>query len=192
MKTKTKKIAESAMLIAIGTVLSLFTFQGLWVYGGGITICSMLPLVILAHRYGTKWGMLCAVVYSVLQLVLGMNSVTYATTAFSVVMIVLFDYIIAYSVIGLSACFNNIIKDRRLSIVLGIVFSFSLRFLCHFISGLVVWEVIFPNKLAMAPAIYSLSYNGSYMLPEVIITSLLAVLLYKPLERYWLGTDIAQ
>lgn len=189
MQTKTKKIAESAMLIAIGTVLSLITFKGPWALGGGITVCSMLPLVMLSHRYGTKWGVMCSLVFSLLQIVLGLDNVSYAPTAFSAVIIILFDYILAFGAIGLSSCFNKVIENRKTSILVGIVFTFTLRFICHFISGVAVWEVIMPNELGWAPAVWSLAYNGSYMLPEIILTSLVALLLYKPLERYWLGMD---
>lgn len=191
MQTSTRKLTDSAILIAIGTVLSLISFKGPWALGGGITICSMLPLVMIAQRYGTKWGILSALVYSLLQLVLGLNQVQYAPTALSAAAIVVFDYIIAFSVIGLSACFNKVVKDRKRSIVIGIIFTFMLRFLCHFVSGLVVWEVIFPNELGWAPAVWSLAYNASYMIPEIIITSLVALLLYNPLKRYWLGEDLS-
>lgn len=187
MNSAIRKIAESAVLIAIGTVLSLFTFKGPWAYGGGITFCSMLPLVLITQRHGTKWGILSALVYSVLQLLLGLNNVQYAPSALSAAGIVVFDYILAYSVLGFSACFNRLISDRRKAIILGIVVTFLGRFICHFISGYVIWEAIMPNELGWAPALWSLAYNGSYMLPEIIITSLVAWFTYKPLERYWLG-----
>jgi len=192
MKTKLRQIAESAILVAIGTVLSLFTFQGPWALGGGITVCSMLPLVMIAQRHGTKWGVLSALVYSVLQLLLGINNVQYAPTALSVAGIIVFDYILAYTVLGFSACFNSAFKDRRKAIVLGIVVTFFGRFLCHFISGVIIWEALFPNELGWAPAVWSLAYNGSYMLPEIIITCVVAYMTYKPLKRYWLSEDIAQ
>lgn len=190
MKSSVKRLAESAMLIAIGTVLSLLTFQGPWALGGGITVCSMLPLVLIAHRYGTPWGIFSALVYSVLQMVLGINNVQYAPTALSAIGIILFDYILAFSVIGCSACFNKIIKNRVVSIVVGICATFFVRFLCHFLSGLIIWEALFPNELGWAPAVWSLAYNGSYMLPEIIITSAVAALTYKPLKKYWLGQDL--
>lgn len=191
MKTNTKKIAESAMLIAIGTVLTLLTFQGPWALGGGITFCSMLPLVILAQRYGTKWGILSSLVFSIIQIFLGLNNVQYAPTALSAAGIILFDYILAYSVIGFSAGFNKVIKDRRSSIIIGIVVTFFARFLCHFISGLIIWEVLFPNELGWAPPVWSLAYNASYMVPEILITSIVAFISFKPLKRYWLSEDRA-
>lgn len=192
MGKSTRRLVESAIMIAIGTVLSMFPFTAPWAYGGGITICSMLPLVIIAHRYGTKWGLFTAFVYSVLQLILGVSNVQYATNFIMAVGIVLLDYTIAFTVIGLSACFNGVIKNRLVSIVVGIVFTFALRFGCHFISGWIIWEALWPNEVGLASPMYSLVYNGGYMLPETIITALVAVLTYKPLKRYWLAEDLVK
>ena len=192
MGKSTRRLVESAVMIAIGTVLSMFPFTAPWAYGGGITICSMLPLVIIAHRYGTKWGLFTAFVYSVLQLILGVSNVQHATNFIMAVGIVLLDYTIAFTVIGLSACFNGVIKNRLVSIVVGIVFTFALRFGCHFISGWIIWDALWPNEMGLASPMYSLVYNGGYMLPETIITALVAVLTYKPLKRYWLAEDLAK
>ena len=29
-------------------------------FGGSVTACSMLPILIIAYRYGTKWGLFTA------------------------------------------------------------------------------------------------------------------------------------
>lgn len=72
-----KKLVLSAVMIAIGTVLSLdpFKFGGLWLFGGGVTFCSMLPLVIISYIYGCRWGILTAFAYSLIQLILGVDNV---------------------------------------------------------------------------------------------------------------------
>lgn len=190
MSVSLKRITESAILIAIGTVLSLFTFKGPWALGGGITFCSMLPLVLTAHRHGTRWGILSALVYGLLQMLLGLSNVQYAPNALTAVGIILLDYVVAYGVLGLSAIFNGVVKNRRFAIVLGIVFAMFLRFLCHYLSGVWVWEALWPNSLGWAAPLWSLSYNGSYMLPEMVITSVVAFLSFAPLKKYWLGEDI--
>ena len=194
MGKSTRRLVESAVMIAIGTVLSMFPFSAPWAFGGGATICSMLPLVIIAHRYGTKWGLFTAFVYSVLQLILGVSNVQFAAGYGFVlaVGVLLLDYILAFTVIGLSACFNGVIKNHLVSIVVGIVFTFALRFVCHFLSGWIIWGVITPNEMGLVAPLYSLIYNGGYMLPETIITALVAVLTYKPLKRYWLAEDLAK
>ena len=194
MGKSTRRLVESAVMIAIGTVLSMFPFSAPWAFGGGVTICSMLPLVIIAHRYGTKWGLFTAFVYSVLQLILGVSNVQFAAGYGFVlaVGVLLLDYILAFTVIGLSACFNGVIQNHLVSIVVGIVFTFALRFVCHFLSGWIIWGVITPNEMGLVAPLYSLIYNGGYMLPETIITALVAVLTYKPLKRYWLAEDLAK
>ena len=190
MTHSTRRLTESAILIAIGTVLSLFDFKGFWLLGGGITICSMLPLVLISHRYGTRWGVLSALVYSVLQCLIGLKNVQYAPNAITAIGIILLDYIIAFGILGFSACFNTVVKNRRWAIVLGIVVTMLARFLCHFISGVLIWEALWPNSVGWGPAIWSLAYNGSYMLPEIIITSVVALISFVPLKQYWVGADI--
>lgn len=185
-----KRLVECALLIAIGTVLSLFDFKGPWALGGGITVCSMLPLVMIAHRHGTRWGVLSALIYSVIQMLLGLSNVQYAPDALTAAGIILLDYILAFTVIGFSACFNSVIKDRRWSIVTGIAVTFFVRFVCHFFSGVLIWEAMWPNELGWASAVWSLAYNGSFMLPETIITSVVAFASFAPLKKYWLGEDM--
>lgn len=65
MKNRTSlRLVESALMIAAGTLLSLIKFD--MPMGGGMTLCSMLPLVLISHRYGWKWGTFNAFVYSLL------------------------------------------------------------------------------------------------------------------------------
>ena len=192
MSYNLKRLTESALLLAIATVLSLFQFAGPWVLGGSITFCSMLPIVMVAHRYGTRWGLVTALTFSVLQLVMGLKNVQYAPDALTAVAIIALDYVLAFGVLGFSAVFNRVIRDRRIAIAVGIIVTFFARFLCHFFSGILIWEALWPNGLGWAPWLWSLSYNGSYMLPEMFLTTIVALLLFKPLKRYWLGEDLAK
>ena len=128
----------------------------------------MLPLVILAHRYGTKWGVFSAVVYAIVQMILGFSNVQYAQNVWQAIGIILFDYIIAFGVVGFAACFNGVIKNRYASIAVGTVVALLGRLACHFISGWIIWEVLAPNELGWAAPIWSIAYNASYMVPEII------------------------
>ena len=192
MKTNTRRMVETALMLAIGTVLSVLSFQGVWALGGSITFCSMLPLVVLSWRWGWKWGLLSAFVFSVLQLMLGYANVQYATSIGMAVLIVLFDYILAFSVIGLSGLFRGKFQSERTGIVVSIVVTFLLRLACHFVSGVWVWEALWPNELGWAAPIWSIAYNASYMLPEILITGIAAFVSWRPLERDYLGKDIAE
>ena len=185
-----RRLVESAMMLAIATVLSMFPFQGPWALGGGITVCSMLPLVILSWRYGCKWGVFAAFVYGLLQMVLGIQNVQYADSVPTAILIILFDYVLAFSVIGLAGMFKGRLGRPRVELVLGIVITFLVRLGCHYVSGVVVWEVLWPNELGWAAPIWSIAYNASYMIPEIIITSLVAALSYGPLKKYYQGQDL--
>ena len=192
MTLTTRRMVESAILIAIGTVLSVLSFQGPWALGGSITICSMLPLVFIAWRHGTRWGLFSAFVYALLQMFLGLKNVGYGRNPGEMLLIALLDYVLAFTAIGLSAMFKGRVKDNRLAVVLGIVVTFALRFLCHFLSGWLIWEALWPNEHGYAAPMWSLLYNGSYMLPETLITAVVAFASFGPLKRYWLGEDLAK
>ena len=189
MNRNTRKLVESALMIAIATVLSMIKID--LPFGGGVTIVSMLPLVLISHRYGWKWGVLTAFVYSLGQLLLGLDNVAYADSFLMGAGIVLLDYVVAYTVIGLSGIFG---KSRR-AVAAGIAVTFCLRFLCHLITGAWIWGVWMPdtfmNMPMSSPWIYSFLYNGWYMLFELVITEIVAMLVYGPMEKFFTGSDLA-
>ena len=188
MKTNTRKLTETAIMIALGTVLSMIKID--MPMGGGVTICSMLPLIIISYRYGWKWGGFSAFVYSVLQLLLGLDNVRYASSAIMALGIILFDYIIAYTVIGFASLFGGKPTNTRKALAVGICVSFFLRFLCHFITGVWIWDALWPNELGMTSVVYSLAYNGWYMVGELVMTVTVAMLLYNPLKKLINGEDL--
>lgn len=185
MKTTTKRMVETALLIAVATVLSIFKID--MPMGGGLTICSMLPIILLSHRYGWKWGLVSSTVYSLLQLVLGLDNVSYATSAIMAIGIILLDYVIAYIVIGLSGITEKFFGKTRTSVIVGIAATFTLRFLCHVVTGAWIWDALWPNGYGMSSIAYSLAYNGWYMAAETVITIAVAMIIYKPLEKYFKG-----
>ena len=174
---KTSRLVFSAIMIAIGTVLSMLKID--FVMGGGLTICAMLPLVMVSFRYGTKWGVFTAFVYSILQCLLGLDNVQYATSVGMAIAIILLDYIVAYTVIGFSGIFKDKAKNFKSALILGISITFFARFLCHFATGWMIWDALWPNEFGMAAPLYSLCYNGSYMLAEAIISSVCGMIIFK-------------
>lgn len=165
------KLTESAVMLAIAFVLCLIPLARL-PFDGTITVCSMLPVVIIAYRYGWKWGLLTGFVFSLLQIVgggIGTLS-AFTKTPGSFLLVFFLDYVIAFTVLGLAGVFRGRIKSQRAELVAGTVLVCLLRYACHFLSGITVWRDI---SIPMAGAVpFSLIYNATYMLPETIITVL--------------------
>ena len=185
-KNLSRMLAESAVFIAIGTVLSFLKID--LPFGGGVTIVSMLPLVFISHRWGWKWGLLTAFAYSLIQLIFGLDNVGYASSFLAAVGIILLDYVIAYTVIGLSGIFEKPFGKTRKAVAVGIAVTFFLRFVCHLVTGAWIWGVWMPetfmNMTMTNPWIYSFLYNGWYMLAELVLTEIVAMLIYQPLRKY--------
>lgn len=191
-QTLTRKLTESALLIAIATVLSMIKFD--LPFGGGVTVVSMLPLVLISHRWGWKWGVLTAFVYSLIQLMLGLDNVGYATSFVMALGVIFLDYVIAYTVIGFSGAFDKPLGKTWKSVAVGIAVTFVLRFCCHLITGAWIWGEWMPetfmNMTMTGPWLYSFLYNGWYMLAELVLTEIVAMLLYQPLGRFFRREDI--
>ena len=191
-KNLTRMMAESAIFIAIATVLSFLKID--LPFGGGVTIVSMLPIIMISHRWGWKWGVLTAFAYSLIQLIFGLDNVGYASSFLAAVGIILLDYIVAYTVIGLSGAFEKPLGKTRKAVAVGIAVTFCLRFLCHLVTGAIIWGVWMPetfmNMTMTNPWIYSFLYNGWYMLAELVLTEIVAMLIYQPLRKYFHGEDV--
>lgn len=192
MKSKTRSnltiLTECSIMIALSAVLSVFKLFEM-PYGGSITLASFLPIVVLAYRHGTKYGLASAGVASLIQMLLGLKNFFYFTTVESFIVLALFDYVIAFAVFGLAGVFRKCIKEQNLSMAAGAAMASVLRYLCHVISGATVWAGLsIPTEAAL---LYSLSYNATYMIPESIILVLTAVYLGSALDfRYTVPTRI--
>lgn len=205
---KTKRLTESAMLIAIAVVLELVGKSVIppMPFGGQLTLCSMLPMVLLSYRHGVRWGLTAGLGYSIVQMALGAGTVTAAfqpgyfgdgTMIGNAILMCLCDYVLAYSLLGLGGCFRKVIKNKGLSLLCGSLVATGARYLAHIVSGYVLfsgwaewfftqegfpaWGAALVGSLspAMLGLVYSVVYNGMYMLPEMIITAVAAMLLAR-------------
>ena len=178
-KTKTTvKLTECAIMIAMAFILSFISIIHM-PFGGAVTAASMLPIIVAGYRHGLKWGLLSGFAYSLLQLLTGLSNVSYATTAAAAVAIILLDYIVAFTVLGLVGIFQRN-QHQMLVMTLGTFVVCFLRYLCHFVTGCTVWAgVSIPSADGM---IYSLIYNAAYMIPETVITIYVAALLSNSLD----------
>ncbi len=166
-KEKTRRIAESAIMIALATVLCEFLKVD-WPYGGSITIFGQVPLIVISYRYGIKWGAFTGLVMGVIQMLFGFQNFSWVNGIISYLILAFADYIVAFGALGFGGMFRNKFKNQVLAISLGAAVVSFIRFLCHFISGVTIWGDY--AKGAKSVWLYSLTYNGGYMLPEAIIT----------------------
>lgn len=207
----TRRLVESSLMIALATILSMLkVYQLPW--GGSVTLCSMLPMILLSYRYGVKWGTFSALVYAILQGLLGAVDGTFSMVALgaeeglvssgvfvvpywlAVIGILLMDYIIAFTVLGLGGTFRKG-ENQPLSLVKGTLLACGSRYLVHVLSGFLFFGTFaswffgevgafgeymmgtFSGNLLFF--LYSLIYNGCYLIPETIITAVAAYFLAK-------------
>ena len=165
-KQKNRRLAESALMLALASILSKLAVFSL-PFGGSVTLFSQVPIILISYRYGVKWGLTTGLAMSVIQLIFGLENFSYVSGISGFLILAFFDYIIAFSALGLGGVFKGKIKKDVLAIALGGTVVTAIRFVCHFISGATIWK----EYAEGAPVLeYSLKYNGSYMLPELIIT----------------------
>ncbi len=163
---RVRALVESAMMVALATVLSILKIVDM-PYGGSVTIASMLPMIILSYRQGTVWGLGSGLVYAAMQQLLGLGTLSYFSTWQSILAVILLDYIVAFTFVGIGGVFRKIAKTQRTVLVCGAAAVSVLRYICHVISGATVWAGLsIPSNAAL---IYSFGYNATYMLPEAII-----------------------
>lgn len=173
------RLVESGLMLAMATVLSLVKVLDL-PYGGSITAFSALPLLLVAYRHGLWQGLLTAFAHALIQLMLGANTLSYATSPAAAVAIVMLDYLLAFTVLGLGGIFRRKCESQGTALVLGAVLTGALRYILHTIAGCTVWAGLsIPTEAAL---VYSLAYNATYMLPETIVTALGAWYLSKAVD----------
>ncbi len=180
MQTKTKKLTECAVMVALATVLSfIYIYQA--PQGGSVTLGSMVPLVLVCARIKDfRWGLLACFAYSLIQMMVGFMAPPTATLAYFFAVVAL-DYVVAFTVICLVNPISKLFKNELLGIGVGTTVAVVCRFLCHFATGILIWGVYAPEGQPVW--IYSLLYNGGYMLPELVITVILSTAIYAVMLR---------
>ncbi|MBO5409173.1 MAG: energy-coupled thiamine transporter ThiT [Clostridia bacterium] len=176
--TTTKKMTTSALMVALATVLMWVSklLPAPWLQGGSITLASMVPIIITGILFGTKWGLLSSVTYAIIQMMFGFYPPP-TQTFFYFVLVVLLDYILAFGVLGLGGIFRIKQKQTAISAALGAFFVTTLRYVCHILSGILIWGVYAEEGQSVLA--YSLIYNGSYMIPEIVISTIVTWLLFQ-------------
>ena len=180
-RMKLRALTEGAVFVALAQILG---YLKLFELPNGGSIClAMLPIFIYCARWGFGKGMLASFAFSVLQLLL---DGAYAWGWQSMIG----DYIVAFTVLGVAGLFHK----QKAGFFIGTVVGSLARFLVAWYVGAVVWGEYMPDTFfgmtMTSPWFYSLLYNGSYMLPSIILCVVVFALLYKPLKKYFTAADL--
>ena len=208
MQSKTKRLTESAMLLSVAIVLELVSkmFIPEQPFGGQITFAAMLPVILISYRHGVKWGFLASFTYALIEMVIGGKTVAAAfqpgffgdgAMISNAIIMCLLDYLVAYTALGLGGIFRSSIRQPGKALMLGSIVAIGARFLSHVVSGYILFsgwaewyftqegfpawgaqlaEALSPSVLGF---VYSLVYNGMYMVPEMIFTAIAALFLTR-------------
>ena len=205
---KTKRLTESAMLLSLAIVLEFISkmFIPEMPFGGQVTFVSMLPVVLISYRHGVKWGLVTGLAYAFLEMAIGAKTVAAAfqpgyfgdgTMILNALIMCGLDYLLAFTALGLGGLFRNTLKAPGAALCCGSLVALGARYATHVASGYILFsgwaewfftqdgfpawgaglvERLSPNALGF---VYSLVYNGMYMVPEMLLTAIAAVLIAK-------------
>lgn len=176
-----RMLCEGAVTLALAQILSYLKLAEA-PNGGSITF-AMFPILLFAVRWGLSPGLTAGFLYGLLQLIF---DGAYAWGWQSM----LLDYLVAFTPLGLPGLF----RGKKWGLLAGTVLGCAGRFAVHYLSGVTIYRIAAPteflNHTFSSPALYSLIYNGSYMLPNTVIALIMAGALYPPLKKYILGQDL--
>lgn len=173
-KKRLLMLVEIAIFAAIGLVLDQISFK-VWAQGGSVSLV-MVPIILIAFRWGLLPGLTTGFLIGVMQTMFGATIVHWFQG--------LLDYGLAFTVVGLVAIVrrpviesaNNLNKTKMaLYIILGTILAGFLRYAAHTIAGAVFFSKYAGDQNAW---IYSIIYNGTYMLPATVLTAIVGVLLF--------------
>lgn len=167
-KFSTKEIVIIAMFSAISFILYMIQFIR-YPQGGGITLFSMLPTMLLAILYGREAGLTGGLIFGLLKLLNGAYVVHPAQF--------LLDYILSNMALGLAGEFG---REKKSDMFKGCLFASSLSVLISIISGVVYFGQYAPEGMNIV--LYSCIYNISSAGVEGLLSSIILVLL--PIKRF--------
>ena len=185
-KVTTRTLAESALLIAVATVLSLYAVFRL-PNGGAVTIGSMIPIVMISLKYRFGWALTTALAYSAIQMLTGFHTPP-VENFFYYSLMVLLDYVLAFSALCLAGPVYRGFPQKipvRVRLMIATVICFALRFVCHFLAGMIIWGTYAPKGQPVW--LFSFLYNGAYMGLECIISGVVMFLAGQKLADLFMG-----
>lgn len=166
-KTQTRELVFAASCIALSFVLSFIKVK-VGAEGGSVTLASFVPIFIYSYVFGVRKGFLVGSIYGLMQIIEG-------GVYFVNVVQLLGDYILAFSSVCLASVFKKISSNKNWGIYAGVVLVIFTRFLMHTIAGIFYFDVSMLGEAIIG----SILYNGAYMLPELVITTVVIGILVQ-------------
>ncbi|NIO37683.1 energy-coupled thiamine transporter ThiT [Candidatus Bathyarchaeota archaeon] len=166
-----KILAEIIVFAALSAVL--YTIRPFSLpYGGAVTIGSMVPVLWLSLRRGYRVGFAAGAIFGLLALLIDVMLLPYSPITNPLQVVV--EYPIGFGVLGLAGLFRR--RSVALSII-GVGVSVLTKFLLHFGAGIVFWAYTVPQD--WNPVAWSAVYNGSFLIPEFVISAIIVYILVK-------------
>lgn len=182
-RSATRRLAEGGICVALAIALSYFkipigmTFGG---FGGSIDLV-MIPLILYAVRWGWSWGMAAGLVFGTIKYFVGQHAeISWVS--------MIFDYSVAYAFVGLAGLLKRQHLGGKLwALPVAALIGGVGRFAVHYLSGVTVYKELVPEEFMgfteLTPPLYSLLYNGTYMLPNTVLAVVLCAALAAPMQR---------
>lgn len=161
-KLTTKQLVFSGVALALAMVTSMIKLFNLPM-GGSVTLLSMLFIVLIGYWYGPYVGLMSGAAYGLLQFV--MEPIFYTVPQ------MLTDYPLAFGALGLSGFFYK----KKHGLIIGYIAGVFGRYVFAFLSGLIFFAA-YAQGSGMSAPVYSLVYNGSYLISEAVITLIIIAL----------------
>ena len=163
----TRQLVFSAMAMAVAMVTSYIkVFEA--PMGGSVTLMSMFFICLIGYWYGLRTGLMTALAYGFLQLIADPYIISFPQ--------MLTDYIFAFGALGLSGLFSN----KKNGLLKGYIVGVLGRYFFAFLSGMIFFGT-YAADYGMSAPIYSLLYNGAYIVSEAVIT--LIILALPPVKK---------
>lgn len=184
LNTNLSTLTECAVMLALSFALSYAKIFEMPM-GGSVTVASMLPIMLISIKYGIGTGLSTCFIYSLTQLlqaVMSANVFPYCETPGTLILCILFDYIVPFTLLGLAGLpkMLKLTKNTEINVYIGIVSVVLLRFICHFITGVAIWGQWAPD--GMGKYLYSFLYNGGFLSADFVICIVCAVLMFRKQE----------
>ena len=157
-KMSAKQLVFCAMAVALAFITSyLKIFHLPW--GGSVTLCSMLFIVLTANWYGPKTGVMVGLAYGILQFL----QEPYFLSLFQVCC----DYVLAFAALGVA----GFCAKSSHGLVKGYIAAVIARGAFHALGGYLYWMSYMPENFPQSlKAVYPIVYNYSFLLAEGVIT----------------------